>query len=72
MSDSIPTSGDVVQFLNECLAARGLPQRVEQIDVLPYVNPMWLANWAVPALEGVAEMEEDVREARWRFPQVRE
>jgi hypothetical protein len=66
----IPTAQDVVSFLNEQLAAAGLPQRVTSIDVLPYVNPMWLANWEAPELAGVAECEESIREARWQFPQV--
>ena len=72
---SIPTSKDVVAFLNERLAARGLPYRVDAIAVLPYVNPMWLANWNVPELEGMVEqdlIDEEIREARWRFPQVLE
>jgi hypothetical protein len=44
-----------------------------RLAVLPYVNPMWLANWDVPQLAGVWEaVEEDVREARWRFPRVLE
>jgi hypothetical protein len=68
---STPTSMDVVAFLNERFAARGLSYRVENIDVLPYVNPMWMANWDVPQLAAVwDEIEEDVREARWQFPQV--
>lgn len=73
MSDSIPTAADVIAWLNERLAARGLPYRVETIEVLPYVSPMWLANWSAPELAGVAEqdiIEEEIREARWRFPQV--
>jgi len=70
---SIPTARDVLAFLNDRFAARALPYRVESIAVLPYVNPMWLANWDVPELAGVWEaVEEDVREARWRFPQVLE
>jgi hypothetical protein len=62
-----------VAFLNERLAARGLPYRVESVVVLPYVNPMWLANWDAPELAGAPErdvIEEELREARWRFPQV--
>jgi hypothetical protein len=73
MSDPIPTSRDVVDFLNERFAARGLPYRIEQIAVLPYVSPMWLANWDVPQLADAPErdaIEEEIREARWRFPQV--
>ncbi len=70
---NIPTSNDVVAFLNERFAARGLPHRVEYIAVLPYMNPMWLANWDVPQLAEAPErdvIEEEIREARWRFPQV--
>ena len=72
MSDH-PTEADVVAFLNERFAARGLPYRIEHLDVLPYVNPMWLANWDVPQLADAPEREvidEELREARWRFPQV--
>ena len=70
---SIPTSQDVVAFLNARFAARDLPYRIEHIAVLPYVNPMWLANWDVPQLAGVWDViEEDIREARWQFPQVLE
>jgi len=72
---SIPTSKDVVAFLNERFAARGLPYRIEHIAVLPYVNPMWLANWNVPQLDDAPErdiIDEEIREARWRFPQVLE
>jgi len=72
---NIPTSKDVVAFLNERFAARGLPYRIEHIAVLPYVNPMWLANWDVPQLANAAEREiidEEIREARWQFPQVLE
>jgi hypothetical protein len=66
-----PTAADVIAFLNARFEARGLPHRVEQIDVLPYVNPMWMANWDAPELAAVwAEVEEDIREARWQFPQV--
>jgi hypothetical protein len=70
---TIPTAKDVIAFLNERLATRGLPYRVDAIDVLPYVNPMWLANWNVPQLAEAPEKEiidEEIREARWRFPQV--
>ena len=68
-----PTAADVVAFLNERLAARGLPYRVESVVVLPYVNPMWLANWDAPELAGAPErdvIDEELREARWRFPQI--
>lgn len=68
---STPTSTDVIAFLNERFAARGLPHRVDSVDVLPYVNPMWMANWDVPQLAAVwDEIEGDIREARWQFPQV--
>ena len=69
----IPTSKDVIAFLNERLAARGLPYRVDSIDVLPYPNPMWLSNWNVPQLADAPErdiVDEEIREARWQFPQV--
>jgi hypothetical protein len=70
-----PTAADVVAYLNERLAARGLPHRVEGLVVLPYVNPMWLANWDAPQLADAPErevIEEELREARWRFPQISE
>lgn len=73
MTDPIPTAGDVVRFLNERFERRGLPHRIEYLAVLPYVNPMWLANWDVPQLSEAPErdaIEEELREARWRFPQV--
>ena len=69
----IPTSRDVVEHLNARFAARGLTYRLENVAVLPYVNPMWLANWDVPQLADAPEREiidEEIREARWRFPQV--
>jgi hypothetical protein len=72
---TIPTSRDVVAFLNERLAARGLPYRLEHIAVLPYMNPLWMANWDAPQLADVPEqdiIEEEMREARWQFPQVYE
>ena len=71
----IPTSKDVIACRNERLAARGLPYRVDSIDVLPYPNPMWLSNWNVPQLADVPErdiIDEEIREARWQFPQVLE
>ena len=73
--DHYPTSRDVVAFLNERLAARGLPYRLQHIAVLPYVNPMWMANWDAPQLADAPEkeiIEEEMREARWRYPQVLE
>jgi hypothetical protein len=72
---SIPSAHEVVQFLNQRFEARGLPYRIEQIAVLPYMNPMWLANWDVPQLAQAPEretIEEELREARWRFPQVQQ
>lgn len=71
----IPTSKDVVAHLNARFEARGLKYRIEHIAVLPYVNPMWLANWDVPQLVDAPEREvidEELREARWKFPQVLE
>lgn len=73
MSDPIPTPEEVVAYLNERFAARGLPHRIEGLAVLPYVNPMWLANWDVPQLADAPEravIEEEIREARWRFTWV--
>jgi len=75
MSDRIPTARDVIDHLNERFAARGLPYHLDEIAVLPYVSPMWLANWSVPQLAGAPEREmidEEIAEARWRFPQVME
>jgi hypothetical protein len=69
----IPTSKDVVDYLNARFEARGLNVRIENVAVLPYVNPMWLANWDVPQLADAPEREvidEEIREARWRYPQV--
>jgi hypothetical protein len=69
------TEADVVAYLNERLAARGLSHRVESLTVLPYVNPMWLANWDAPELAQAPERDviaEELREARWRFPQILE
>ncbi len=71
----IPTSADVVAFLNAEFEKARLAYRIEstaQIAVLPYVNPMWLANWEVPELAGVPECDAIIREARWQFPQVLE
>ena len=72
MSD-YPTARDVVAFLNARLEARGLPYRVEHVAVLPYMNPMWMANWDAPQLADAPEqdvIEEEIREARWKYPQV--
>lgn len=73
--DGIPTASDVVAHLNERFKARGLSHSIRHIAVLPYMNPMWMANWDVPQLADVAEKEivdEEIREARWKFPQVEE
>jgi hypothetical protein len=70
---SIPTSKDVAAYLNARFAARGLAYKLDDVAVLPYVNPMWLANWDVPQLAEAPEREiidEEIREARWRFPLV--
>jgi hypothetical protein len=70
---TIPSSKDVIAFLNEQFASRGLPYRLEHLAVLPYVNPMWLANWDAPQLADAPErdaIDEILREARWRFPQI--
>ncbi len=72
---SHPTSRDVVAYLNERFAVRGLPYRLEHVGVLPYMNPMWMANWDVPQLAEAPEqeiIEEEIREARWKYPQVLE
>ena len=73
--DGIPTASDVVRYLNERFVTLGLPYRLEHIAVLPYLNPMWMANWEAPQLADAPEkelIEEEIREARWRFPQVLE
>lgn len=70
---TIPSSKDVVRYLNGRFEALGLPYRLEHIAVLPYQNPMWLANWDAPQLSSAPEreiIEEELREARFRFPQV--
>jgi hypothetical protein len=72
---SHPTARDVVAYLNARFEALELPYRIEHIAVLPYQNPMWLANWDVPQLADAPEreiIEEELREARFRFPQVLE
>ena len=71
----IPTALDVVLHLNARLALLALPYRVTAISVLPYVNPMWLANWEAPELNDLAPrevIEQELRDARWLFPLVRE
>ncbi len=73
MSDPIPTSKDVVAYLNQRFEELDLPYRLENVAVLPYVNPMWMANWDVPQLVDAPEkdvIERELREARWKFPQV--
>ena len=75
MSTGVPTSRDVVHHLNTRFEQLGLPYRLENVAVLPYMNPMWLANWEVPQLDSVPEREiidAEIREARWLFPQVME
>ncbi len=73
MGGSGPTAGDVVAHLNARFIAIDLPYRLQYLAVLPYVNPMWMANWDIPQLADVPEravIEEELREARWLFPQV--
>jgi hypothetical protein len=73
MTDLTPTANAVVAHLNERFAARGVAFRIDSLHVLPYVNPMWLANWALDAAppDGESEIvEEEVAEARWCFPQI--
>ena len=73
MTDKIPTTKDVIAFLNERFAARGLPYRLEHLAVLPYVNPLWMANWDAPQLAAAPErdiIDDELREARWRYPQI--
>jgi hypothetical protein len=68
-----PTARDVIDYLNARFSARGLPYRIDQISVLPYVSPMWLSNWSVPQLADAPEREvidEEIAEARWKWPQV--
>jgi hypothetical protein len=70
---AIPTAADVVRHLNERFEARGLPYRLQYLEVLPYMNPMWLANWDVPQLHDAPEWDviaEELREARWKYPQI--
>lgn len=69
----IPTAADVIAHLNERFEKRGLAIRVTGIAVLPYVNPMWMSNWEAPELAGLENDEiiaEELREARWEFPQI--
>jgi hypothetical protein len=73
MTEAIPTARDVIDYLNERFAARGLPNRIDEIAVLPYVSPMWLANWSIPQLDDAMErniIDEEIAEARWKWPQV--
>ena len=73
MTDPIPTAGQVVAHLNERFAARGLAFRIDTLQVLPYVNPMWLANWALETTPPDAEREivdQELADARWKFPQI--
>ncbi|MCU1245717.1 MAG: hypothetical protein JWN02_1627 [Acidobacteria bacterium] len=69
----IPTARDVVEHLNRRFEELNLPYRLEHLAVLPYVNPMWMANWDAPQLADAPErevIEEELREARWLFPQI--
>jgi hypothetical protein len=71
----IATSRDVINHLNERFAVRGLPHRIDEISVLPYVSPLWMANWSVPQLDDAPEREvidQEIAEARWKWPQVRD
>ncbi|HEY2321633.1 MAG TPA: hypothetical protein VGJ82_02105 [Thermoanaerobaculia bacterium] len=73
MTDPIPTAEQVIAHLNERFAARDLKFRIESLNVLPYVNPMWLANWQLEGTppEGEREIvEAELADARWRFPQI--
>jgi hypothetical protein len=69
----IPTTRVVINYLNERFAALGLPHRIDQISVLPYVSPLWMANWSVPQLDDAPErsiIDEEIAEARWKWPQI--
>lgn len=73
--DGVPTASDVVKHLNARFEILALPYRIAHIAVLPYLNPMWMANWDVPQLEGEEPrevIEREIAEARWKFPQVLE
>lgn len=75
MTGTIPTSKDVVRYLNDRFEELGLPHRVEHVSVLPYPNPMWMANWEAPELDHIEDrqlIEREIRDARWKFPQVME
>ena len=72
---SIPTARDVVEHLNARFEDLGLDFRVRHIVVLPYVNPMWMANWELPELDDTEDRDaigREVQEARWKYPQVLE
>jgi len=71
--DGFPTASEVVAYMNARFEALGLDTRITHIAVLPYTNPMWLANWDIPQLAGVVDaalLEDELREARWAYPQV--
>lgn len=73
MTDPIPTAEQVVAHLNERFVARGIAFRIESLHVLPYVNPMWLANWELESAPAEGErqiVDEEVADARWQFPQI--
>lgn len=71
--DGFPTASDVVAHMNARFEARGLDCRIRHVAILPYINPMWLANWEIPQVDGPIDpeiLEHELREARWAFPQV--
>jgi len=73
MTDPIPNAADVIAHLNSRFAARELEFRIDSLSVLPYVNPMWLANWELARLPSDGEREvvdEEVADARWKYPQI--
>ena len=73
MTDPIPTAEQVIAHLNERVSARGVTFRIDTLHVLPYVNPMWLANWELegaPAAGEIEIVEQEVADARWCYPQI--
>jgi hypothetical protein len=73
MTDPIPTADQVIAHLNERFAARRIAFRIGALHVLPYVNPMWLANWELetaPPEDQRKIVEEELADARWQFPQI--
>ena len=72
-NEELPTPADVVGYLNRRFEKLNLPYRITGIAMLPYSNPMWLANWDVPQLADAPERElldREIAEARWKFPFV--